>query len=134
MARFRVEYHDSTLPERLTSAARKGYAVFLMDDPFHDRAVTVRKVYHYPFWAIERSAKRWEWCVARASFDPLAIDGAAAQKFYRFWQKRLFGDAPQDVSRQGLVYVPLQGRLLQHRSFQSCSPVEMLTHLLIHDP
>lgn len=132
-AGFRVEYCDSSLTERLKSATRKGYAVFLMDDPFHDRAVTVRKVYHYPFWAIEHSPKRWEWKVARTGFDPLAGDGAAAEKFYRFWQKRLFGDAVRDVSRQGLVYVPLQGRLLQHRSFQSCSPLAMLEQLLQQD-
>ncbi|MFK7754939.1 MAG: hypothetical protein AB8B51_20630, partial [Sedimentitalea sp.] len=133
-AGFRVEYRDNSLTERLKSAARSGYAVFLMDDPFHERAVTVRKAYQYPFWAIERSSKRWEWRVAQTTFEADHTDAAKARTFYGYWQKRLFGEIAQTATRGDFIYVPLQGRLLQHRSFQMCSPVDMLGHVLRHHP
>jgi hypothetical protein len=39
----------------------------------------------------------------------------------------------EEVSRDGYIYVPLQGRLLEHRTFQSMSPIEMLRQILTHD-
>jgi len=108
--------------------------MFHMDDPFHDRALTMRRAYHYPFWAIERSAKRWEWRVATTPFDATAVPRKEADRFYRFWQSRLFGDAPVEATRGDFVYVPLQGRLFDHRSFQSCSPLDMIRATLEHEP
>ncbi|SEO10660.1 hypothetical protein SAMN04490248_101370 [Salinihabitans flavidus] len=101
-----------------------------MREPFPDRAVTIRRAYYYPFWQIERTAQRWNWDVARSAFDPNEVPRDDAQRFYRFWQNRLFGAAPKATSREGFIYVPLQGRLADHRSFQSCSPFEMLEQVL----
>lgn len=132
-AGYRVDYRQNTLSERLKSADRRGYSLFHMDDPFHDRAVTIRRVYQYPFWAIERSAKRWEWRVATARFDPPAGERQEAGRFYNYWQNRLFGDLPGSATRNGFVYVPLQGNLLNQRSFQSCAPLDMLRHVITQD-
>ncbi|WP_375687928.1 hypothetical protein [Pseudooceanicola sp. LIPI14-2-Ac024] len=116
---------------RRACAALDGYDLFHMDPPTHDRALTVRRVYHYPFWAIEASAARWEWDVARAPF-PGAADRAEVRRFAGFWRQRLFGEvAPR---RDGYVYVPLQGRLQAHRSFQACAPLDMIRAVLAHDP
>lgn len=131
---FRVEFRKNSDEERLRSASRRGYSMFLMDDPWHDRALTIRRVYQYPFWAIENSAKRWEWRVAQASFTSGNAPRKEADDFYRFWQKRLFEDATTAIERDGFVYVPLQGKLSNHRSFQYCSPLEMLEHVMIQDP
>lgn len=133
-AGYRVEYCRDSQEERAKSAHRRGFSMFHMHDPFHDRALTIRRVYHYPFWAIERSAKRWEWTVAQTPFPATDTPPEPARHFYQFWQKRLFGDGPLRATCDGYVYVPLQGRLLDHRSFQHCSPIEMLTHLLKNDP
>lgn len=133
-AGFDLAYRPDSEEERAASATRPGHALFHMAEPTHDRALTLRRVYHYPFWAIERSARRWEWQVAQAPFDPQTVPTRAARQFYRFWQNRLFGDAPTQATREGFVYVPLQGRLLQHRSFQSCAPLDMLRAVLSHDP
>lgn len=127
---FTVEYRDDSLAEMAASSSRPGWALFHMADPFHDRALTFRRVYEYPFWAIERSAKRWEWPVARTAFDPDPADADEARRFAAYWRKRLFGAAATPGRGEGLVYVPLQGRLLQHRSFQSMSPLDMLTETL----
>ena len=129
-AGFRVEFKRDTETERMKSAMRRGYAMFHMADPFHDRALTMRRVYHYPFWAIERSARRWEWRVAQAPFDPDKVDRAAADSFTRYWRKRLFGETAADAGTTGMIYVPLQGRLDEQRGFQACTPLEMLAHTL----
>ncbi len=129
-AGFRVEFKRDTETERMKSAMRRGYAMFHMADPFHDRALTMRRVYHYPFWAIEPSARRWEWRVARARFDPDSVDRAAADRFAHYWRRRLFGDAPPVTPPAGVIYVPLQGRLDEQRTFQTCTPLEMLAHAL----
>ncbi|RVV98003.1 hypothetical protein EKE94_11090 [Mesobaculum littorinae] len=128
--RFEVEFVLNTDAARLQSAAEPGYALFHMDDPFHPRALTMRLAYYFPFWRIEASAKRWEWDVAKARFDPRAIDPEAAALFVRRARNRQFPEAAGPSPAGGYVYVPLQGRLRDHRSFQSMSPIEMLGETL----
>lgn len=132
-AGYRVEYRENSVAERLQSADRPGYALFHMDGPVQDRALTFRRVYQYPFWAIEPSAKRWQWRVARSVFPAGDVPRNEADRFYRFWRDRLFADAPRNATRAGFVYVPLQGRLLERRSFQGCAPLDMLRAVLDHD-
>lgn len=132
-AGFTLDWRPDTEAERAASASRPGYALLHMAEPPHDRALTIRRVYHYPFWAIERSSQRWEWEVARSRFPAHRPPRKEAQRFYRYWRGRLFGAAAEQATRAGFVYVPLQGRLLQHRSFQSCTPLEMLGAVLAHD-
>ncbi|SLN24361.1 hypothetical protein PSA7680_01012 [Pseudoruegeria aquimaris] len=130
---FQVEFRPATERERLKSAARKGYALFHMEPPFHGRALTFRRVYHYPFWQIERSEKRWEWTVAQTPFNPAEIDPVQAKSFADRWRKTLFATQAAPLSG-GFVYVPLQGRLLDHRSFQSFRPIDMIEMVLQQDP
>lgn len=127
-ARFRVEFCDISESPRQANA----YSLTHMMPPPDDRGLVFRRVYQYPFWQIENTAERWDWDVARAAFDP---DAAAsdASRFYGFWQKRLFGQMPEGATRSGYVYVPLQGRLDRKRSFQACSPLEMVEHCLEHE-
>jgi hypothetical protein len=132
-AGFRVEYLPNTPVHRTRSATLSGYAMFHMEDPVHDRSLTMRRVYAYPFWAIEPTAQRWDWRVAKTIFQPAEVTRKPADRFYRFWQDRLFGDAPSQTTRDGFVYVPLQGRLTKQRSFQHCSPIDMVRHVLSHD-
>lgn len=133
-AGYHVEYVPNTVAERLKPPEQPDYTMVHMLDPPHERALTMRRVYHYPFWAIESSAKRWQWRVAQTDFPAPDVSRKVADRFYKFWQNRLFGDAPQNTTRDGFVFVPLQGRLLDQRSFQTCSPLEMLHAVLVHDP
>ncbi|MCG6901732.1 MAG: hypothetical protein LJE68_03540 [Rhodobacter sp.] len=130
---FRVELKRNSDVERLKSATRRGYSLFHMDDPFHPRALTLRKAYFYPFWRIETSAKRWEWEIARTGFDAGKIDPIAARTFCDRWRRTLFPKA-EPLAISGFVYVPLQGRLLEQRSFQSASPVDMIRQILLYEP
>lgn len=109
-----------------------GYSISHMKEPPDQHGLIFRRVYHYPFWQIEKTNKRWNWEVAKAQFDP-GLHAPDAARFYEFWQQRLFGDAPKHTSADGFIYVPLQGLLTQHRSFQSCSPIEMIELCLEHD-
>lgn len=117
-------------PENL-HAGRDGYSVVRMIAPLGPQGVTFRRTYLEPFYHIETTANRWDWPVARAAFDPDQPAHKAA-RFMKTQAGRLFGDRP--VTREGFVFVPLQGRLLEQRSFQSMTPVAMIEALLDHDP
>jgi len=132
-ANLSVEFRANSQAARLASALRPGYAMFHMDEPTHARALTMRRVYHYPFWQIATTTERWEWPVAKADFDPGAVDPVEAKRFFTFWRKRLFAEYPA-AERQGFVYVPLQGKLIEKRSFQTASPLAMIESVLRQDP
>ena len=119
-----VEHHLARPADLLAATDANGYALTHMKPPPHARALVFRRVYHYPFWQIDRRAERWEWDVARASFDPDTIDPGEAKPFARNWRHRLFGSV--EARDDGFVYIPLQGRLLEKRSFQSCAPLDMI--------
>ncbi len=122
-----VELRSDTLPELIAAAERPGYSVVLMNEPVNERGVTVRLNYLYPFWHIERTAKRWEWPVALTPFDASQVDANEADRFVKFRRNQIFGlQEPKPPTGQGYVYIPLQGRLLLQRSFQSCSPIDMI--------
>ncbi|TYB77718.1 hypothetical protein [Maritimibacter fusiformis] len=125
-AGFRVDLVRDGETERLKSAARRGYSLFLMKEPFHPRALSMRRAYYYPYWRIERSAERWAFDVARKPFDSSVIDPNIAEKWTADWGRYLFGDAPARAVREAMIYVPLQGRLLEHRKFQHVRPLDMI--------
>lgn len=129
-ASFRVAYRGHNDTDR----SAETYVLSHMKAPPTNRGLVFRRVYEYPFWQIESSAERWEWDVAKSTFYPAQISAQDAAQFYAFWQKRQYQDAPMQTSRAGFIYVPLQGRLRDRRSFQSCSPLEMIEHCLAHDP
>ena len=127
-AGMRVFYQPNSDAARRASKDLPGYALFHMDDPTHPRALTLRRSYFYPFWQIESSARRWEWNVALTPFKPQDIDMAEAKRFFEFWRKRLYPQANAAPVTDGPVYVPLQGMIRQHRTFQSCSPLTMIAN------
>jgi len=114
---------------KMSDRGSGGYALTHMKAPEVGHGLTFRRVYHYPFWQIDCTDKRWNWRVGQAQFDPDTVDGKEARRFYNFWRKRLF-DLTEDSGNDGFVYMPLQGKLTQHRSFQSCSPIEMIERTL----
>ncbi|WP_037906349.1 hypothetical protein [Sulfitobacter mediterraneus] len=124
---FRVTYHD----QPTVKGGDDTYTLSHMTAPPPDRGLVFRRAYQYPFWNIEATTERWQWDVAKASFDP-AIIHPDAKRFYTYWQKRIFGAAAARTTKSGYIYVPLQGRLTEHRSFQRCSPIEMIEHCLEH--
>ncbi|MGJ8546151.1 MAG: hypothetical protein ACSHWZ_11980 [Sulfitobacter sp.] len=123
-SRFRVEFLDSD------RAATSPYTLTHMQPAQGANGLIFRRVYHYPFWQIEQHPQRWRWDVAQMPFDPSQVPAGEAKKFANFWRSRLFGDL--NTSRKGMIYVPLQGRLLERRSFQKCTPLEMLEAALTH--
>lgn len=131
---FAVAFRGNSDAEVLASALHPGYAFYLMERPISPRGLTIRLSYFYPFWRIEKSAKRWDWEVARAAYDPDTLDRAEAERFAGQWRKRLFGTDAVTRSLDGHVYIPLQGRLTEHRSFQSMSPLDMIRTTLALEP
>jgi len=129
-AGMQVAFDGDDIAARLRARARRGWALHLMEDPVNDRGLTFRKTYITPFWHIEKQAARWDWPVARATFDASAVDSWKAANFTRFWRTRLFDGAAFHPRRDGFVFVPLQGQLLRKRSFQTWSPIDMLKTVL----
>lgn len=124
-AGYSAGFAQNSSAERMKSADRPGYALFHMENPFHPRALSFRRAYFYPFWTIERSAERWNFRAARTRFDPEKVDSRRAAQFVERMREKHF-PATGQIERQNLVLVPLQGLLTRHRSFQSCSPIQML--------
>lgn len=123
---WRVELRHDTPREQLLAAAAPGYGLSLMEEPPAGHGLVSRHTYVGAFWHIEKSTKRWEWPVAKAAFRPGEIDPAAARAFAAQWRRRLFKGGADAPRREGFVFVPLQGLLLERRSFQSMNPIEML--------
>lgn len=133
MQGWEVSYHLDSEDARIQSVEHPGKSLFFMQEPTHDRALNLRLAYFMPFWKIEQTNMRWEWDVAKEVFDPGEVDKDEARKFYRFWAQKLFGDDALNATDGGFVYVPLQGRLLQRRSFQAVSPLDMIRSTLRHE-
>lgn len=118
------------LPEFLHESDRPidhdGPTLVHMKPPIGRQGLTFRRVYHYPFWQIDRTEQRWAWDVAQRPFDPSEVPGKPARKFQRFWRKRLYGIEDIEKTPDGPVYMPLQGKLTKSRSFQKMSPIKML--------
>lgn len=129
-SQFRVDFCDIRDQKPFDPTAR---SLTHMKAPASPNGLTFRRVYHYPFWQIDSSDKRWDWDVAKSVFDPTLIDVKEANHFHNFWRKRLF-DKAMPKGDDGFIYLPLQGRLLERRSFQSCSPIEMIERTLATFP
>lgn len=128
---WKLRFHEDNAAERLAAPGR-GYGLFHMQEPPVPTILCLRRAYHYPFWRIEKTNERWHFDVANATFDPASVAQDRAAAFFARWRPRIFRDGP--VARDGFAFLPLQGRLRQHRSFQSQSPVEMIETWLRNRP
>lgn len=131
---LRPEYRAWSADDALRASARPGYSLMHMKPALPERSLSFRAAYVLPFWRIERSDQRWEWDVAKAEFPAEDIDPGAARRFADGWRNRLYSGQKDRITREGYVLVPLQGRLLDHRSFQSASPLQMIEAVLEHLP
>ncbi|MEL7097424.1 MAG: hypothetical protein AAGM84_01220 [Pseudomonadota bacterium] len=127
---MRIELKTSSKAERLKGAMRPGYSLIHMKPPVGANGLVFRRAYHYPFWQIDRTDERWNWQVAQTPLPAQRSDHADG--FFRRWRKRLFPEV--QTSQGGYIYVPLQGLIREHRSFQTCSPVDMLRHIRLQRP
>ena len=129
---WQVMLHEGGPAELANAARRGGRALFHMAEPPLTGGLTLRRAYIYPFWQIEATAARWEFDVAKAVFGPEEIDPNQAESFTNRLRQRVLGDGA--FTRNGYVFMPLQGRISQHRSFQSMSPLAMIEATLTAEP
>ncbi|MFY0681967.1 MAG: hypothetical protein JXR13_15460 [Thalassovita sp.] len=126
-ANFTVHYRDAAdYPD--------GYALVHEQEPVSNQTLTLERCYHPPFWTIEKTSDRWEWDVAKTPFRADKVEAGQAEKFYSFWQGRLFGEATNQTAQDGYIYVPLQTNLSDRAPWQTCTPFEMLVSTLQYDP
>lgn len=128
--------HDvHLLPEGAATGDLPDHTLVHMTQPVSHRGLTFRRAYQYPFWRIEATERRWAWDVARTPFPQDRGDPEEAHRFQSRWRKRIHGVTALPPHRtDGHVYVPLQGLLTRHRSFQTMSPIAMIETVLRQDP
>lgn len=103
----------------------------------YNRAVTephclcLRRCHMDPFYRIENTNDRWDWQIAGQAFTPRQAH-SEEEGFRNRWRNKLFG--PVEILRQGHIFMPLQGKLLIQRHFQSAAPIEMIRQTLAADP
>lgn len=131
---FETEFRENNYAERIATGALPGWSMFEMEPPEGPRSLVFRLAYVAPFWQIDRTDRRWDWSVAQVSFDPDPRHREEAERFAAYWRRRLYGSAPETVVRDGVIFVPLQARLLEKRPFQTMSPIMMLDWLLDRFP
>ena len=109
----------------------QGFAITHMQEPRRPGTLCLRRAYWYPFWRIEPTNERWNFAVARQTPDYAAIP-RRVQAFHARLRDRVL--AGRKITREGFIFAPLQGRLTEHRSFQSMSPLAMLEETLARQP
>ena len=129
---WNVAYHGDSPGERAKAGRRGGYALYHMQEPQGADTLNLRRAYHYPFWQLEASNERWNFDVAKIAFPARAVKPVQARPFMRRWREKLLGDV--DLTAQGYVFMPLQGLLQSHRSFQSMNPIAMIEATLAAEP
>ncbi len=125
-AGFEVSFVEDTLAERLVTRAIGAHSIVHATEPVDHRGLVLRRVYVGAFWRLEPTERRWDFHVARARFDPGMIDGDEAARFASRWRRELLGPEVPPGKRGSTLFVPLQGRLLDHRGFQTMSPLDMV--------
>ncbi|MFC2970001.1 hypothetical protein [Acidimangrovimonas pyrenivorans] len=129
---FRVEFVSDSAENRLSALPGTGYHLFHLQEAMGPNTLVLRLAYYYPFWRIEESNARWQFDVAHATFDPETIDPETARAFVARRRRKLFG--ARRPENKGFILIPLQGRLTEHRSFQSMSPLDMIRATRAADP
>jgi hypothetical protein len=129
---YGLKFNDDTVQDRKRARPGKDLHLFHMQDPTGPHVLNLRRAYTYPFWQIETTNNRWDFDIANAKFKAAAINMTLARPFFKRWRSRILGDDLR--SRDGFVFMPLQGRLREHRSFQTMSPQAMIEATLEAEP
>jgi hypothetical protein len=130
--RLRFALRPLDAEQRLKALTRNEFAICQTVPPFADGMLVMRPSYLPAFWRIEDSADRWKFEVAGRAFDPETLSARNARTFVRDLKTRRFGAAMRVPSRDGYVFVPLQGALSVKRGFQHAAPLDMLVAALSH--
>ena len=116
-----VEVHSIADTDALPS--RQGFHLLYSQDVIGGNSLNLRRCYRDPFYCIEPTNDRWDYEVAGKRFDPVEVQ-TGFRGFIGHWRPRVLGE--MQPRNEGFVLMPLQGRLLEHRHFQSMSPVDMI--------
>lgn len=127
---FDLTVREDSAGARKLAQKAGAYTMFHMSEPLGKYSLCFRKSYAAPFWNLATTGARWNWPVARASFNP--APSKEADLFFDHWANRMHCIDGKTIRDDGFIYMPLQGKLLAHRSFQSASPAEMIHATLKH--
>ncbi|AGT10472.1 hypothetical protein [Paracoccus aminophilus] len=121
---WQIDWCETGAAARDAAPSLPGYALFHTEAPTHERALSFRKAYFYPFWQIEPHQQRWRFHVAETPFVPDTIPPVEARAFVERLRARVMPETKP--ARENYILIPLQGRIRSCRSFQTMSPLEMV--------
>ena len=121
---FDLSIREDSAGARKLAGRAGAHTLFHMAEPLEQDSLCFRKVYAEPFWQLAKTGSRWRRPVARAPFEAQPCEEAA--QYFEHWANRLHDIENKAVRDDGFIYMPLQGKLLRHRSFQTMSPAEMI--------
>lgn len=110
----------------------QGYHLVLNLPVWGPNCLSLRKTYRDPFWKIEATNDRWDYEIAKASFDPRQVP-PGFNGFMGHWKPRFLGDSPAAEGLGPFIFIPLQGKLTERRHFQAMSPLDMIRTTLAQD-
>lgn len=109
-----------------------GYALVVNQTPGDLATLNLRTAYLPNFWRIEETNDRTRFAVAARAFDPAEIEPDTAETFVAARRGPVLGG--RKPTTEGFIFLPLQGRLSERRSFQTMSPLQMIAATLAADP
>lgn len=110
------------------------YHIFYIDGAVGPHALNVRKAHFYPFWSLENAGNRRAPRVTQLEFEPSDINGIIAQEFFNKICVRNLPAHPPRIDENDFVFVPLQGHILEKRSWQFATTDQMIRSIVQHDP
>jgi len=131
-AGFTVEFCEDSVLEQYSDTTSQGYSLFNKLEPLDEKGLTFRKNYFDPFWKIEASNARWTWPIVSKQFDEPLAKRERIMRFAETLRRRHLSTVSGSASVDDFVFIPLQGRLLVQRSFQTISPIQMLSTVARH--
>ncbi len=131
---FDIEMVPDSKAARLKTRATSAYSITEMSKPLKGKSLVMRRAYVGAYWRLEKTQERWNFEVAKASYEPDSVDPDLADRFMTLWQKTLFGAAPGRARRGGFILLPLQARLLDRREFQTMAPMQMIDAICREGP
>lgn len=132
-AEYQIEFNRNTFVSRKLALLMPG--ICFIDEGMETarRGFIVRRSYKRKFFRIEKSQHRKDWGTTNVIFDATKVGASAAETFYEKQVRKLNIQKPDLPVQGSYIFVPLQSEITKKRSFQSCSPVDMIWKVLEND-
>lgn len=122
-AGYKVSFHPNTFLHRLWSSL---LPVNIIADLSYDTqlpGMLFQRAYISRFWRLENTNQRDDWVITNLEFEPDSVNNKLAERFFRVRAPKI---STEVAPEKPYIFIPLQATLLEKRSFQTASPIDMV--------